>query len=230
MADDAGDLDDADEGQDDTGHVNSPRVGWFRFFFDHDRWEWSPEVQRMHGYAPGEVEPTTELILSHKHPDDVGQVAATIEAIRRTREPFTTRHRIRDVSGAIHYVVVVGGQLRDDDGTVVGTEGFYIDVTPDLGAHQDDVTAAVAKIAENRSIIDVSKGMLMVIYGIDEATAFDLLKWRSQTTNVKLRLLARQIVTDFGSHSRRRRSPVDGEYDHLLLTAHLRIDDQSGAA
>ena len=24
----------------------------------------------MHGYQPGAVHPTTELVLSHKHPDD----------------------------------------------------------------------------------------------------------------------------------------------------------------
>ena len=32
--------------------------------------------------------------------------------------------------------------------------------------------------------------MLMLVYGIDADTAFDLLRWRSQHTNVKLRLLA----------------------------------------
>ena len=46
------------------------QVGWFRFYFDSELWEWSPEVQRMHGYEPGSVSPTTELVLSHKHPDD----------------------------------------------------------------------------------------------------------------------------------------------------------------
>ena len=55
------------------------RVGWFRFYFADQRWEWSEQVQRMHGYEPGTVTPTTELVLSHKHPDDRGQVAATID-------------------------------------------------------------------------------------------------------------------------------------------------------
>ena len=43
-------------------------------------------------------------------------------------------------------------------------------------------------------MIEQAKGMLMAIYGIDAAAAFDLLKWRSQETNVKLRSLAEQIV------------------------------------
>ncbi len=39
------------------------RVGWFRFYYDADRWEWSPEVQRMHGYDAGSVTPSTEVVL-----------------------------------------------------------------------------------------------------------------------------------------------------------------------
>jgi ANTAR domain len=39
--------------------------------------------------------------------------------------------------------------------------------------------------------------MLMLIYGMDDSAAFELLKWRSQETNTKLRLLARQVAADF---------------------------------
>src|SRR3546814_15529870 len=46
------------------------KVGGFRFWFVGQRWEWSDEVARMHGYDPGSVTPTTELLLSHKHHDD----------------------------------------------------------------------------------------------------------------------------------------------------------------
>jgi ANTAR domain-containing protein len=37
----------------------------------------------------------------------------------------------------------------------------------------------------------------MMVYRIDADTAFDLLKWRSQETNVKLRTLAEQLLADF---------------------------------
>src|SRR6187200_2580516 len=70
-------------------------------------WEWSPQVERMHGYEAGTVHPTTDLVLSHKHPDDYGQVAATLDEIRRTSGAFSTRHRIIDTRGEIHHVVVV---------------------------------------------------------------------------------------------------------------------------
>jgi hypothetical protein len=70
----------------------------------------------MHGYEPGTVDPTTRLVLSHKHPEDYEQVAATLDEIRRTHEPFSTRHRIIDVGGRTREVVVVADRLRNDAG------------------------------------------------------------------------------------------------------------------
>jgi len=72
----------------------------------------------------------------------------------------------------------------------MATHGFYVDVTPSERERQDQVAAAVTVIAEARAGIEQAKGMLMLIYGMDEPASFELLKWRSQETNVKLRLLA----------------------------------------
>jgi hypothetical protein len=208
------------------------RVGWFRFYFDDDRWEWSPQVERMHGYLPGSVTPTTEMVLSHQHPDDYRQIADTLDLIRQTRQPLRSRHRIIDVEGQVHHVVVVGDLLSEVDGTVTGTHGFYVDVTPVERERQDQVTAAVTRITEQRAGIEQAKGMLMVIYGMDEAAAFELLKWRSQETNVKLRLLAEQVAADFVALSGGANLPPRSAYDNLVLTAHLRIkpDIESGDA
>jgi PAS domain S-box-containing protein len=208
------------------------RVGWFCFYFDDDRWEWSPQVEKMHGYLPGSVTPTTELVLAHKHPDDYRHIADTLDLIRRTRQPFSSRHRIIDVAGQVHHVVVVGDLLREVDGTVMGTHGFYVDITPLERERQDQLSAAVTMIAEQRAGIEQAKGMLMLIYGMDDAAAFELLKWRSQETNVKLRLLAQQVAADFVALSGSERLPPRSAYDNLILTAHLRInpDIEPGAA
>jgi PAS domain S-box-containing protein len=200
------------------------RVGWFRFYFADERWEWSPQVERMHGYQPGTVQPTTDLVLSHKHPDDYGQVAATLDEIRRTAGAFSTRHRILDTRGEVHHVVVVGDQLFGDAGQVIGTHGFYVDVTPMKEAHDESVTAAVAEFAEARSGIEQAKGMLMLIYRINADSAFELLRWRSQETNTKLRALAEQIAKDFLALSYDEALPARAVYDRLLLTAHLRVE------
>lgn len=202
-------------------------AGWFRFYFADQRWEWSEQVQRMHGYEPGTVTPTTELVLSHKHPDDRGQVAATIEQIVHTRQAFSTRHRIVDTRGDVHHVVVVGDRIFDDDGDVIGTHGFYIDVTePREDSREAELSAKIAEISENRASIEQVKGMLMLIYGISDSAAFDLLRWLSQEANIKLRPLAEQIAQDFRGAG----LPLNtqSEFDHLMLTARQRVRSPEG--
>jgi hypothetical protein len=194
------------------------RVGWFRFYFEDQRWEWSEQVQRMHGYEPGTVNPTTELVLAHKHPEDRGEVAKTIDEMLLARRAFSTRHRIVDTRGVVHQVVVVGDLLTDRQDVTVGTHGYYVDITPSSDrAREDLISARVAEITEHRAIIEQAKGMLMLIYGLDDDAAFDLLRWRSQSSNVKLRRLAEKIVEDF------RAVRDDGitsrsAFDHALLT------------
>jgi ANTAR domain-containing protein/PAS domain-containing protein len=199
------------------------RVGRFAFYFEDQRWEWSEQVAQIHGYGPAPMTPTTEVVLSHKHPDDVGQVAATIDDVLSTHKAFSTRHRIIDTFGSVHHVVVVGDRLYDNDGEVIGTYGFYVDVSPlSEQLQQDAVTAKVAEFAENRAGIEQAKGMLMLVYDIDEDAAFNLLKSLSQETNTKLRPLAEQIATDFRAAAPQALTSVAG-FDHLLLTAHLRL-------
>src|SRR6185312_524848 len=106
--------------------------------------------------------------------------------------------RIVDTRGNVRHVVVVGDQILDEDGDVIGTHGFYIDVSePREQSREDEMSAKLAEISENRAGIEQAKGMLMLIYGISESAAFDLLKWLSQEANIKLRPLAEQIAEDF---------------------------------
>lgn len=197
--------------------------GWYRFYFDDERWEWSPEVARIHGYQPGTVTPTTRLVLSHKHPEDYEHVAANLEDIRRSLKPFSTRHRIITVEGATREVVVIGERMHDNGGRVIGTQGFYIDVTPSREARAAIITEAVAEIAENRAAIEQAKGILMLVYRIQSDAAFDLLRWRSQETNVKLRALAEQLITDVRTLEYGETVPPRSTFDRLLLTVHQRV-------
>ncbi len=200
------------------------RVGSFRYLKVPDRWEWSDAVARMHGYRPGEVVPTTELILSHKHPDDKPAVSEIIEQVLRHGAAFSSRHRIIDTAGNVHVVVVVGYQLVDASDQVIGTSGFYIDVTD---AFQEDmqksVTEAVAEVEERRAVIHEAIGIIRMAYGVSAERAFEVLTWRSQQTNVKLRRIAEQFVRELAEE------PLDAgvraHIDHVLLTAHERIPE-----
>ncbi len=101
------------------------RAGWFRFYFEDQRWEWSEQVQRMHGYAPGTVTPTTEVVLSHKHPDDRGQVAATINDMVEKRQAFSTRHRIVDTLSQVRNMKLMPlAQQITEDFAALGREAI----------------------------------------------------------------------------------------------------------
>jgi PAS domain S-box-containing protein len=209
-----------------TAGTAAPRqhAGWFRFYFADDRWEWSPEVQVLHGYPPGSITPTTAMVLSHKHPEDREHIAHLLTEIRDNHQAFSSRHRIVATDGSVRHVIVVADTLADATGDVVGTQGFYVDVTPvEEDGDRERLTAAIAEIAENRAVIEQAKGMLMVVYGVTADAAFDLLRWRSQDANVKLRRLAEQVVADFFGLAQREQSPARAAYDNLLLTADRRI-------
>ena len=210
----------------DGPHVDAeeqPHAGWFRFYFHDEHWEWSSEVESLHGYRPGTAVPTTDVVLSHKHPEDRPRVAELLARIRAEHQAFSSRHRIIDSAGHVRHVIVVADTMTDSDDEVVGTHGFYVDVTPAEDSDRRRVSAAVAEIAESRAVIEQAKGMLMVVYGITAEAAFELLRWRSQEANVKLRRLAEQIADDFVDLAGREQAPTRTAFDNLLLTAHRRI-------
>jgi ANTAR domain len=114
------------------------------------------------------------------------------------------------------------------DGNSTAADGVDIDGAVLERNLQDEVTAAVTMITDHRADIEQAKGMLMLIHGIaDPQAAFELLRWRSQETNTKLRVLARQVISDFVGVSGRETLPTQTTYDKLFLTAHLRVE--SGA-
>ncbi len=96
---------------------------------------------------------------------------------------------------------------------------------PAAERRQELITDAVAAITEQRAVIEQAKGMLMFIYGIDADAAFGLLRYQSQTHNIKLRVIAEQIAKDLlelsASAPATRRLGADG----VLHNAHRRVAD-----
>ncbi|MEV6095622.1 PAS and ANTAR domain-containing protein [Nocardia sp. NPDC051981] len=205
-----------------AGAYPGPRTGSFRFWFATRRWEWSPELYRMHGYTPGEIEPTTEMLLAHKHPDDRDKVAETIARSVELGEPFSSRHRFIDTHGVEHQVMVVADRILDQ-GRAVGTAGFYVDLAGTLiRAEHDALEARMPEVVEARAVIEQAKGVLMRMYRISDEQAFKLLVWRSQETNTKLRALAEQLLRELPAVPPAEPATVSA-FDHILLTLHERI-------
>ncbi|OBE95662.1 PAS and ANTAR domain-containing protein [Mycobacterium sp. 852002-10029_SCH5224772] len=202
-------------------------IGTFRFWFVGQRWEWSDEVARMHGYEPGEVEPTTQLLLSHKHPDDRAHVQELLDYALQSEGSFSSRHRFLDTAGRVHDAIVVADRMHDESGAVLGTEGYYIDLTESFDeTRQEVLDEALPDLFESRAAIEQAKGVLMSVYRVSAAQAFRVLQWRSQETNVKLRALAKQLLDEMATLPAPP-AAVQAQFDHLLLTVHERISPGS---
>ncbi|WP_232078579.1 PAS and ANTAR domain-containing protein [Mycobacterium paraseoulense] len=205
-------------------HLN---VGTFRFWFIGERWEWSDEVAMMHGYEPGTVEPTTKLLLSHKHPDDRAHVQEVLDYALQSAESFSSRHRFLDTAGKVHDAIVVADRMHDESGAVVGTAGYYIDLTDTFDeARKEVLDEALPDLFESRAAIEQAKGVLMFVYRVSADQAFRVLQWRSQETNMKLRALARQLLADVATLDGST-AALRSQFDHLLLTVHERVSAES---
>jgi hypothetical protein len=85
------------------------------------------------------------------------------------------------------------------------------------GSEQQRITNAVTEIIERRAAIQQTVGMMMVIYDLDADQAFELLKWISQTNNVKLRILAEQLGSQLPSIARELTRDLRSACDKILL-------------
>jgi hypothetical protein len=207
--------------------ADKPGVGSFRFWFVGQRWEWSDELARMHGYQPGTVEPTTELLMSHKHPDDRGHVQDLLDRALLSKSSFSSRHRFIDTAGTVHDAIVVADRVSDATGAVVGTAGYYLDLTATFVENrQVALDEALPDLFETRAVIEQAKGILMAIYRVSPEQAFGVLRWRSQETNTKLRSLANQVISEISTLPMAS-ADVQAAFDHLLLTVHQRILGES---
>ena len=159
-------------------------------------WWWSDDLYRIHGFEPGDVVPTTELIVAHKHPDDAAVATAIILNAFTSGEPFALWHRIIDARLRTRTVVSVGDGVRDAAGELVEVRGYMVDVTGSKrGQTARDIDEAVRRSAESRGTIEQAKGVVMATLSVDADTAFGMLKRHSQNTNIKLRDLAQILLT-----------------------------------
>lgn len=194
------------------------QVGRFRYYFATRSWEWSAEAAQLHGYPP-DVRPTTELLLSHKHPDDRDRLEAMIMSVE-DGGPFSSRHRLIDTAGRVREVLVVSEPIVGEAGEAIGIEGFYIDLSSTAEEfRREALDDALPQVLDARVVIEQAKGALMLAYGINADQAFGVLRWRSQETNIKLRRVAERMVAalpGLADEEVRLRTRLD----HVLLTLH----------
>ncbi|WP_431836611.1 ANTAR domain-containing protein [Cellulomonas sp. Y8] len=189
-----------------------------------DSLAWSEPVYRLHGFEPGDVVPSTALMLAHCHRED----RAALEAVLRAApvpggDGSSVRYRLLDTAGTERSVLAVlapgvdprhGHRSADGDGRPApdhdgapAADGAVHDGRPaerlgmliDLGA---EIGATAARRADDmlaaaiasREVIDQAKGAAMLAYGLDGEAAFEFLRWHSEHLNVKVRGVAERLL------------------------------------
>ena len=178
-------------------NLSAHPMGSFRRDLSNGAWTWSDDMFRLHGYPPGAVEPTTDLVLEHKHADDRPKAADIIRTVTTDGLGFSNYHRIVDASGRTRRVLSVGEVITGPVGnTPVALRGFTIDLTERL---RRDETEAVVASAAHRAAIEQAKGVLMATYALDPDAAMAFLKRWSMDRNIKVAVAAEWLVESFRS-------------------------------
>lgn len=181
-------------------------------------WTFSEELQKIYGFpAEGSAEPA--LLLQHMRPQDAQHLILMLKTCARTGGAVALPHpKIFDDGSEIWTCTLAQG-IRDHSGQIRTITGYVVDLTDAARQRVNlQVRDELTKALESRATIDQAKGMIRLAYGMGEDEAFTLLGWVSQRSQVKLRVLAEQVVDRVGSRSATT-DELRGDLDSLLHQA-----------
>jgi len=174
-------------------------VGSFRLELPAERWTWSDEVYLMHGFDPGEVVPSTDLLVSHQHPEDSLRIAEVLRDAETGTAPVGCVYRMLDARGESRVLGIIGSR-RDDEGPSTALEGYFVDLTHSHRRAVDrEATAAIVASSLSRATIEQAKGIVMAALGIDDDRAVGVLRRFSNDSNTPLREVAQHLVAGLQS-------------------------------
>ncbi|MHC6594106.1 PAS and ANTAR domain-containing protein [Arthrobacter sp. C152] len=156
---------------------------------------WSAGMFGIHGLAKGEVVPTFELLMAHKHPQDRDHVRGLWTDLLDGGGQGALLHRVLDVRGKERRVFSGIQAEADASGQVHRAHGFMVDITQSLRIESQTAAAeAIEGVYAHKAVIEQAKGIVMALRGVDPEAAFKVLADQSQHTNAKLHLVAGELV------------------------------------
>lgn len=180
-------------------------AGTFRIDLMERKILWSDGMFRLHGYRRGEVVPTMELVFAHKHPEDRSKCEEIVAQVARTGGFFCMYHRIVDARGRTRRVLTSGEAMVDAERKATVLEGVMVDLTRTLQRETEQTAReAVAGATSTRTVIDQARGILMGQLKLGSEDAFQMLVSTSSHRNVKLVVVAAELVQLANSAEARR--------------------------
>jgi PAS domain S-box-containing protein len=97
---------------------------------------WAPDLDVMHGLAPGSYDVRVETWNKLVHPDDRQVVRQAIERAGDSGD-IATEYRVVHADGAVKWLEAKGRMFCDDQGRPARIVGFIVDVTERHNAHEE---------------------------------------------------------------------------------------------
>ncbi|MCK0115703.1 AmiR/NasT family two-component response regulator [Isoptericola sp. CG 20/1183] len=192
------------------GRRGAGPTGRYRLDLATRTWWWSDDIYALHGFAPGEVVPTTDLVLAHHHPDDRPRTARFLAAARRTDKPFGAMYRLIGADGTERSVVVGGMVEPVSDGGELVLHGYATDVSTTVEERAGAVAnQQIRASARSRGVIEQAKGALAAVYRISPESAFEVMRVASNDQNTPLREIAEAALDAATSSTSGRRARLD---------------------
>ncbi len=104
-------------------------MGLWTWDVQRDSVQWSDEMFRIIGYAPGEFEPRNEIWFDAIHPEDGEIMRAAFAQDVEHAEEFQRQYRVVWPDGTVRWVESQGRCVRDQEGRATWLMGVVSDVT-----------------------------------------------------------------------------------------------------
>ena len=112
-------------------------LGWWDWDTREEVVHWSPQLERIFGYGPGEFDGSLARYRGHLHPEDGTQLQDAVQrALDGDQAGYHVRHRIRRVDGEQRWLDGYGRVVRGAEGER-RILGVVLDVTDGVRAEQE---------------------------------------------------------------------------------------------
>lgn len=156
---------------------------------------WSEGVYGIHGFRPGQIVPTLEVLMAHQHADDRGPFTHLLKNLADNGGQIALLHRVVDSRGRQRQVFTSLHATNDGRGTAARATGFMVDLTRTIREETRlTAEAAVQGALAHTAAIEQAKGVIRALLGVSADTAFSILAAHSQHTNTKVHVVAATIL------------------------------------
>jgi PAS domain S-box-containing protein len=108
--------------------LDAAMMGTWEWDLRTGRMHWTPQLEAVHGFAPGAFGTSLEVYYAQIHPDDLPRVRGAIDAALEQGH-LRLEYRARWPEGALHWYEARGRLIRDSRERPIALRGVCMDVT-----------------------------------------------------------------------------------------------------